>query len=223
MVKFCFSATVQLGWPNSHFLFPLWLLVSIPPTSAPRHILFCSLSAHVGSGVTSFLSRGRQAVLNMDSPWKIGACALSTQLRDVLHLGSLCCHGLCKRFSAYVYLDVFKARAQLCLKYLTLYEDVWGFLKLFLWFIKEMKSDYTNTNRTFKRPNGNPFVCLFVLGIYMQLSAFAFLANQYQYVILSIGSTKNEGKDKKAKVLETHSLVVWSSWETLLTSVSGII
>lgn len=79
--SFAFSTTVQLGWPNSHFLFPLWLLVPIPSTSAPRHTLFCSLSAHVGSAVTSFLREGLQAVLKMDSSWQMSACAQSAQPR----------------------------------------------------------------------------------------------------------------------------------------------
>lgn len=170
-LSFAFSTTVQLGSPNSHFLFPLWLLVSIPPTSVPRHILLCSLSAHMGSGVTSFLRRGLQAVFKMDGPWQIGACALSTQLQgSSSHLGSLCCSGLCRRFPPCVCLDILKAYAQLCLKYLTLYEDVWGFLKLFLWFIKEMKSDHTNLNRMIQRSNGNPLICCllfcFVFGLY---------------------------------------------------------
>lgn len=74
-------------------------------------------------------------------------------------LGSLCCRGLCKRFSTCVCLDIFKGHVQLCFKYLTLYEDVWGFLKLFLWFIKEKESDHTNMNRMIKRPNGNALTC----------------------------------------------------------------
>lgn len=37
--------------------------------------------------------------------------------------------------------------------------DVWGFLKLFLWFIKERKCDHTNLNRMIKRPNGNLLIC----------------------------------------------------------------
>lgn len=67
--------------------------------------------------------------------------------------------GLYKRFPAYVCLDIFNTPTQLCFKYLTLYEDVWGFLKLFLWFIKEKKSDHVNSNRMIKRPNGNSLIC----------------------------------------------------------------
>lgn len=64
-------------------------------------------------------------MLKMDGHCKMGACALSPQLLGRSgHLCSLCCHGLCKRFSAYVCLGIFKAHTQLCLKYLTLHEDV---------------------------------------------------------------------------------------------------
>lgn len=59
---------------------------------------------------------------------------------------------------------------------LTLYEDVWGFLKWFLWFIKEKESDHRNTNKMIKRPKGNPPTCC-VFGFRILYVDFSLLAN----------------------------------------------
>lgn len=106
-------------------------------------ILFCSLSAHLGSGVTSFLRRGLQAVFKMEGPRWMGVCALSAQLQGWSgHLGSLCCGGLCKKVFNICLSGYFQGSCTAPFKIFNLIWNVWGFLKLFLWFIKERKSDH---------------------------------------------------------------------------------
>lgn len=148
MAKFCFSTTVQLGWPNSHFLFPLWLLASILFTSAPRHILFTTAHLPIWALVTSFL-REEVCKLCADGwPLMLGAGCLALPC-------SSCCSGLCQG-SQHMFVWIFSRLRQLCFKYLTLHEDVLGFLKLFLWFMKEEIWLYKSMKGMMKRPNGNP-------------------------------------------------------------------
>lgn len=147
-LSFAFSTTVQLGWPNSHFLFPLWLLASILFTSAPRHILFCSPPAHLGSG----WPHSWEEVCKLCTRWMAPDAGCRGAQPCLAHRAAV---GSAKG-SQHMFVWIFSRLRQLCFKYLTLHDDVLGFLKLFLWFMKDKKSDCTNLKRMMKRPNGNP-------------------------------------------------------------------
>lgn len=214
-LSFAFSTTVQFGWPKSHFLFPLWLLVPIPFTSAPRHILFCNPPAHLGSG----WPHAWDEACKLCSRWT----APDDRCRGARPPFARCAAPGFAKASQHMFVWIFSRLMQLCFKYLTLYEDVWGFLKLFLWFTKEKKSDHTNLKRMIKTPNGKSTHLLSLFWeLYRQrteLSFFALLASLSVYAyLLHIVSARHQGRYKKAKVVETHLWGIWSCWEIWLTS-----
>lgn len=137
-LSFAFSTTVQLAWPNSHFLFSLWLLVPIPPTSAPRHIFILQLVYPSGLWSDLILEKMPASCAQDGQPLTNGCMCPKCTAGRMLWSPLAHCEQRAfeKKFSTYVCLDSFKAYAQICFKYLTLYEDVWTFLMLFLWFLK---------------------------------------------------------------------------------------
>lgn len=120
---------MQLGWPNSHFLFPLWLLASLFSHLHPD--ISYSLQPTIWKPWgTSFWRREsvKQCARWMAWCWVVLGPASSYRLQVALpKVLSICL------------VWIFSRLRQLCFKYLTLHEDVLGFLKLFLWLWKEKK------------------------------------------------------------------------------------
>lgn len=134
-----------------------------PSTSAPRHILFCTRLPIWALGWPHSWEEACKLCSGWTAPDKWVCVPQVHSCRGVLAThGSLCCGGLGQRFSTYVCLDIFKVRARLWFKYLTLYEGGWGFQETFLWFIKEKKPEENDQKTKWQSDSLAVFlVCLF--------------------------------------------------------------
>lgn len=162
-LSFAFSTTVQLNWANSHFLFPLWLLVPVLPHLHPDISYSAACLPIWALGWPHSWEEACKLCSGWTAPDKWVCVPQVHSCRGVLAThGSLCCGGLGQRFSTYVCLDIFKVRAKLWFKYLTLYEGGWGFQETFLWFIKEKKPEENDQKTKWQSDSLAVFlVCLF--------------------------------------------------------------